>query len=272
MVLALTLGLGLAVGAAGGYLVGHRSGERAAQRALGGETGTTSATYGDTAPSTPSGADAAAPATDASGESPRPAPAGPSPSAPPALRAGRDRPDAAGGQRRARDAARPSGAAVPATGQLVIRSTPTRAGVMVDGAWRGRTPITVRGLSVGTHTVRVVEDGYVSETRRVAVDARSAGTTVSFQLARVRGPERPAPAVARPGAKTGALRVESRPSGAAVLDRRPRRGDDAAADLRSRAGLAPGAARAAGPPPVGDDRDHRRRAERARRRVARGKH
>jgi PEGA domain len=51
----------------------------------------------------------------------------------------------------------------------------------------------------------------------VAVDARPAGTTVSFQLARVRGPERPAPAVSRPGAKTGALRIESRPSGAAVL-------------------------------------------------------
>jgi hypothetical protein len=75
----------------------------------------------------------------------------------------------------------------------------------------------VRGLSVGTHSVRIVEDGYKSETRRVAVDARSAGTTVSFQLARVRGPERPAPAVSRPGAKTGAMRVESRPSGAAVL-------------------------------------------------------
>jgi hypothetical protein len=87
---------------------------------------------------------------------------------------------------------------------------------MVDGVWRGRSPITVRGLSVGTHAVRIVEDGYVSETRRVAVDARSAGTTVSFQLARVRGPERPAPA-SRPGAKTGALRVESRPSGAAVV-------------------------------------------------------
>jgi len=74
----------------------------------------------------------------------------------------------------------------------------------------------VRGLTVGTHAVRVVEDGYVTETRRVAVDARAAGTTVSFQLARVHGPERPAPA-ARPGAKTGVLRVESRPSGAAVL-------------------------------------------------------
>jgi len=212
VVLALTLGLGLAVGAAGGYLVGHRSGERAAQRALGGETGTTSATYGDTAPSTPSGGDAAAPAT---GDSARPAPAGPSsagPSSAPAA-TGQAQP-AAGDTAAARG--RPA-AAVPVTGQLAIRSTPKGAGVLVDGLWRGRTPITVRGLTVGTHAVRVVEDGYIAETRRVAVDARAAGTTVSFQLARVRGPERPAAATSRPGAKTGVLRVESRPSGAAVL-------------------------------------------------------
>ena len=121
--------------------------------------------------------------------------------------------------------------AVATTGQLVIRSTPTRAGVLVDGAWRGRTPITVRGLSVGTHAVRIVEDGYVSETRRVAVDARSAGTTVSFQLARVRGPERPAPAVqAGREDRRAARRVAS--VRRRRLDRRPRRGDDAAADLR----------------------------------------
>jgi PEGA domain/Protein kinase domain len=216
VVLALTLGLGLAVGAAGGYLVGHRSGERAAQRALGGETGTTSATFGDDAPSTPAGTGAAAPATDATGDSPRPAPADPSLAGPPSAPAATGQTQPAASAAPATPRGRPA-AAVPATGQLAIRSTPSRAGVMVDGVWRGRTPITVRGLSIGTHAVRVVEDGYVSETRRVAVDARSAGTTVSFQLARVRGPERPAPAVSKPGVKTGALRVESRPSGAAVL-------------------------------------------------------
>jgi serine/threonine protein kinase len=216
VVLALTLGLGLAVGAAGGYLVGHRSGERAAQRELGGETGTTSATYGDTAPSTPAGPDAAAPPTDASGASPRPAPAGPPSGPQTSTPAATGQPPPAASVAPATPRGRPA-PAVAATGQLVVRSTPTRAGVMVDGVWRGRSPITVRGLSVGTHSVRVVEDGYVSETRRVAVDARAAGTTVSFQLSRVRGPERPAAAVSRPGAKTGALRVESRPSGAAVL-------------------------------------------------------
>ena len=215
VVLALTLGLGLAVGAAGGYLIGHRSGERAAQRALGGETGTTSATYGDTTPGdTPATASGPGATPPAAADAARPAPAAPTSaesSAAPAA-SGQAQPAAAD---TASPRGRPAVAAV-ATGQLAIRSTPKGAGVLIDGSWRGRTPITVRGLTVGTHAVRVVEDGYVTETRRVAVDARAAGTTVSFQLARVHGPERPAPA-ARPGAKTGVLRVESRPSGAAVL-------------------------------------------------------
>jgi serine/threonine-protein kinase len=209
VVLALTLGLGLAVGAAGGYLVGHRSGERAAERALGGETGTTSATYGDATPTPPATVpDTPAPVTEGrDAAAPRPAPASPVAPAPAPSAPAIEPPAAPRGRT----------AAAPTTGQLVIRSSPIKAGVLIDGEWRGRTPLTVRGLSIGTHAVRVVEDGYVAETRRVAVDARSAGTTVSFQLARVRGPERPAPAAARPGARTGILRVESRPSGAAVI-------------------------------------------------------
>jgi hypothetical protein len=99
---------------------------------------------------------------------------------------------------------------------LIVRSTPARAGVLVDGTWRGRTPLTVKGLAVGTHAVRVVEDGYIAETRRVAVEARTPATTVSFQLSKVRGPERPAAAAPRPGVSTGRLLLESRPSQAAV--------------------------------------------------------
>ena len=40
---------------------------------------------------------------------------------------------------------------------------------------------------------------------------------MSFQLPRVRGPDRPAPVAPRPGVRTGVLRVESRPSGATVM-------------------------------------------------------
>jgi hypothetical protein len=204
VVLALTLGLGLAVGAAGGYLVGQRSGERAAQRALGGET-TASGGFGEEAP------ESSAPGPGAEADPAAPAaatPAGPatSPAAPPA------RPADAGADPTARP--RPT---APRTAQLVIRSTPAKAGVIIDGTWRGRTPLTVPGLSIGTHSVRVALDDHVAETRRVALDARTPSTTVSFQLAPVRATPRPAPAPARPAATTGRLLVESRPSGASVF-------------------------------------------------------
>ena len=61
----------------------------------------------------------------------------PEPPAAPA-RPGASEPAAAA---RARPA--PAPPAVAATGQLVIRSTPNRAGVLIDGSWRGRTPLTV---------------------------------------------------------------------------------------------------------------------------------
>jgi hypothetical protein len=215
VVLALTLGLGLAVGAAGGYLVGVRSGERAAQRALGGVT--TEPTFpnepaasppaGPVSERTPPATAARTPSAAASTPSPAaaPAPATAPATAPPPTSA-------------VTPATEPRTRRVPAaTGQLTVHSTPARAGVLIDGVWRGRTPLTLKDLAVGTHGVRVVEDGYIAEARRVAIDARAAATTVSFQLGKVRGPERPAAAAARPGVTTGRLLLESRPSGAAVL-------------------------------------------------------
>jgi serine/threonine-protein kinase len=220
VVLALTLGLGLAIGAAGGYLVGVRSGERAAQHALGGVTTELPGTFpGEPAAGPPAGAIAEpaapsnagrTPATGNAGGATSPA-AAPGPSAPPASASATA---AAAAPSRPPEPRHPAPAAV---GQLIVHSSPAKAGVLIDGSWRGRTPLTIKGLTVGTHAVRVVEDGYIAETRRVAVDARAAGTTVSFQLSKVRGPERPSAAAARPGVTTGRLLLESRPSGAAVL-------------------------------------------------------
>jgi serine/threonine protein kinase len=210
VVLALTLGLGLAVGAAGGYLVGQRSGERAAQRALGGETNPPEAFGTETPASAPVSAAPAGAGGEAAADAPpaaAPSPAAPTASSPaPPTRPAENAADAAA---RARPTA-------PRTAQLVIRSTPVRAGVIIDGTWRGRTPLTVAGLSFGTHSVRVVADDHVAETRRVGLDARNVSTTVSFQLAPLRAAARPAPAPARPGVTTGRLLVESRPSGASV--------------------------------------------------------
>ena len=214
VVLALTLGLGLAVGAAGGYLVGQRSGERAAQRALGGVTATDQGSFATDTPAGPPAGPVSEPASSASNAARTP-PASTEAASTPA--------SGASGADQARPGAVPAPASESRTrpapapvGQLVVRSTPAKAGVLVDGTWRGRTPITVRGLTVGTHAVRVVEDGYIAETRRVAVDARTPPTTVSFQLSKVRGAERPAAAAPRPGVSTGRLLLESRPSQAAV--------------------------------------------------------
>ena len=52
-----------------------------------------------------------------------------------------------------------------ARGQLVVRSTPSRAAVTINGRWRGRTPLTLDNLPFGSYTVRVVQPGYRSRTR-----------------------------------------------------------------------------------------------------------
>jgi hypothetical protein len=66
--------------------------------------------------------------------------------------------------------------AAVASGQLDVTSDPLGARVAVDGAIAGRTPLKVRGLTVGRHAV-VVADGATSVTRTVDV---TAGTTVSM--------------------------------------------------------------------------------------------
>jgi hypothetical protein len=190
VVLMLTLALGLAVGGAGGYQLGQRSSARERDQVV---------TAAPTPLDEPRLAnDAATPPTAGPGEAPPVVRDGAPPAAPAAPAAPRSR------------AAAPSG-------ELIVRSMPAGAAVVIDNAWRGRTPLTLRGLPFGTHTVRVVDKGYVAETRRVSLDARVPAATVSVQLERA-APERvaakPAPT---PGAATGALFVASRPTGAQVF-------------------------------------------------------
>jgi serine/threonine protein kinase len=97
----------------------------------------------------------------------------------------------------------------PAEGRLLIRSTPAGARVLVDGAARGTTPLTLRGLELGTYTVRVERDGYRPETRRVTISAARPAGSETFTL----GEERPA----APVSFIGAVYVDSRPRGARVL-------------------------------------------------------
>src|SRR5207248_6603552 len=98
-------------------------------------------------------------------------------------------------------------------GRLTVRSTPVGARVFVDGRERGRTPATIRDLARGPHRVRVVQDGFATEERRVVVSGSRRPQTISVALPRSR-----AESAARPAdAFYGGLSVDSLPPGAKVF-------------------------------------------------------
>jgi serine/threonine protein kinase len=141
----------------------------------------------------------------------------------------------------------PPPAPVATRGTIVVRSTPARAGVVVDGVWRGRTPLTLPDLRFGRHTVRVAERGYGAESRVITLSAEQNRQEIELRLAATptsttgsaRRGKAPAPTrartstppPARPTAQsstsaisryTGSLYVDSRPRGARVfIDGRP---------------------------------------------------
>jgi hypothetical protein len=126
----------------------------------------------------------------------------------------------------------PTRAAVPTTGQMIVRSNPAKAGVTVNGEWRGRTPLTLSGLRFGTHTVRIVQPGFTTAREEVRLSPSAPSRTLSFRLrgAAGTGPSAAAPGAARSTASrgtpatrlVGSIYVDSRPRGARVmLDGKP---------------------------------------------------
>jgi hypothetical protein len=123
----------------------------------------------------------------------------------------------------------PPPAPVATTGRIVVRSNPDKAGVMINGRWRGRTPLTLENMPFGKYTVRIVQPGYKTEQSEFSLSTRDTARSLNLRLAR-EAASAPAPrsgANARPGAAapqpapnggyTGTLFVDSRPQGAAVL-------------------------------------------------------
>jgi hypothetical protein len=70
----------------------------------------------------------------------------------------------------------------PMEGQLTVITDPTGARVTVNGVGRGVTPVTVRQLTAGLTTVRVTMDGYVTEERRLRLDAGVGVTSVRIPM------------------------------------------------------------------------------------------
>lgn len=105
----------------------------------------------------------------------------------------------------------------PATGRLLVRSTPSGASVMVDGVARGVTPLALRELPFGTRDVTVARRGYVSESRKVGISKARPARTLEVRLTAEAASPRPGQAPpSKASVATGSLAVDSRPIGAAV--------------------------------------------------------
>ena len=107
---------------------------------------------------------------------------------------------------------RPAAPAV-GSGRLLVRSKPAGAGVVVDGQSRGVTPLDLRELAWGAHTIEVSHPNHETRQRRVTLSERRPARSVDFEL---RSTSAPAQATVATDS-TGSLQVASRPSGAQVF-------------------------------------------------------
>ena len=94
-------------------------------------------------------------------------------------------------------------------GRIVVRSTPPGAIVRVNGRLQGETPVTVRDLALGAHTLQVARPGYVPRTEKVTLTRTAPSQTVAIELEA--GVD-----TANPSASKGSIFVDSRPRGARV--------------------------------------------------------
>jgi hypothetical protein len=90
----------------------------------------------------------------------------------------------------------------PATGSISVSSTPSGAGITVDGVAKGTTPATLTGITPGAHSIVFTLTGYQTLTQSVTV---TAGQTAAATGTLVLVPP-----------TTGSILVTSTPAGASV--------------------------------------------------------
>ena len=94
---------------------------------------------------------------------------------------------------------------------------------MVNGKPRGKTPLALRDLALGSYTIRVERDGYAIEERTLQLTPRrpTTSTTINLRSTAARGSSASTDSASVNGAsqKTGpgGLNVQSRPAGARVF-------------------------------------------------------
>jgi serine/threonine protein kinase len=100
------------------------------------------------------------------------------------------------------------------SGRVLIRSNPPGAQVLVDGQSRGDTPVAIRGLEFGEHTIAVTAAGHVRWEQKVTLTADRPSQSFEIVLATTAG--RSSETVAAAGNVPATLQIDSRPSGAQV--------------------------------------------------------
>ena len=121
--------------------------------------------------------------------------------------------------------------AAAAAGRVLVRSTPSGARVLVDGTPRGETPLAVRDLEFGTHTIAVEAPGYPrwqqtvtltperpAQSFEVALDNPGAASNGASPAGAgpVTAPAAPPARTPPAGTAAAGLQIDSRPAGAQV--------------------------------------------------------
>jgi hypothetical protein len=73
-----------------------------------------------------------------------------------------------------------AGATAAVSGALAVQSEPAGAAVYVDGRFAGSTPLQIAGVTQGDHRVRVVKEGYLENSRIVAVGTTAKSVVVKL--------------------------------------------------------------------------------------------
>jgi serine/threonine-protein kinase len=103
-------------------------------------------------------------------------------------------------------------------GRLLIRSTPADAIVTINGHARGKTPLAVRDLPLGSYTIHLAREGYDAVDRQERLTAKRPSASLAVSLKQTgAGSRGPAPSGARSSESRGSIAIESRPAGARVL-------------------------------------------------------
>jgi hypothetical protein len=102
----------------------------------------------------------------------------------------------------------PAERVVAPTGQLLVRSEPAGALVLVNGELRGETPAIVRDLPLGDHSVRIARPGYAPVTEQVRLTPASPARNLTVALQAALDPS---------ATLQGSVVAVSRPLGARVM-------------------------------------------------------